>query len=279
MNPGLSGEAAAGGVSQRVCRALAGMDVGLAAGLAALSWLSLHSWLRGEFWWAKLNVAGAVFYGPEVYTMGLSRATAAGFALLLVVYTALGLSFSLVARTEGYARNLMLALGWSAVWQLAAQRWFWPRLDAFGASYYPPLATLPAHLMMALCLARYAVRYRSLAAAFGDPAWSAALAEEAASGVEQGPEEESRPVGEEQPAVAAAVVEEAAGGGNPEHPEGAGTPQGTQFEEAQEPPARLLEAAPEGEESLRAGEAGASGGAGTEGQREAVGGEDEKADC
>lgn len=279
MNPGLSGEAAAGGVSQRVCRALAGMDVGLAAGLAALSWLSLHSWLRGEFWWAKLNVAGAVFYGPEVYTMGLSRATAAGFALLLVVYTVLGLMFSLVARSEGYARNLMLSLGWSAVWQLAAQMWFWARLDAFGPSYFPPLATLPAHLMMALCLARYAVRYRSLALAFGDAAWAGALAAEAEAGAEQVPEEGSQTLGEEPPAAEAVVVEEAAGGGDPEHLEGAGRPQGKGFEEAQEPPARLTEAALSGEDGLPAGEAGASGGAGTEARREAIGGQDEKADC
>jgi hypothetical protein len=215
MNPGLSGEEAGGGVSERVCRALAGMDVGLAAGLAALSWLALHSWLRGEFWWAKLNVAGAVFYGPKVYTMGLGRATAAGFALLVVVYTALGLLFALAARSAGYARNLVLALGWSAVWQLAAQRWFWPRLDVFGPAYFPPLATLPAHLLMALCLARYAVRYRSLAAAFGAPAWAAALAEEAAGGVEQEPEPRARPEeaalsGEDSEAAEAAG---AAGGG------------------------------------------------------------------
>lgn len=170
MNPGLAGEAEAGGVPARVCRLLAGMDVGLSAALAVLTWLLVHSWLRGEYWWAKLNVAGALFYGPEVYRMGVGRATLAGFALLVVVYSLLGLLYAMVAKTEGYGRNLLTALVWCAVWHLVAERWFWPGMDVFGPAYFPTLATLPAHLITALCLARFGVRYASLAASFGAPA-------------------------------------------------------------------------------------------------------------
>lgn len=217
MNPGLSGGEAEGGVSRKLCRVLSGVDVGLSAAVAVLCWLVFHSWLKGEFWWAKLNVAGALFYGPGVYSMGLGRATVAGFALLMVVYTSLGTLFSWVARSEGYARNLMLALAWSGVWHLVAQRWFWPGLDAFGPLYFPVLATLPAHLIAALCLARYAARYRSLALSFGDAEWASALAEEpagvvmmesaeppeeaAAEGAGSGPEPEKRGA-EEVPAPA-----------------------------------------------------------------------------
>lgn len=189
MNDGMSGEAAAGGVSPKVCRVLCGVDVGLSAALAVLSWLMLHSWLRGEFWWAKLNVAGAYFYGPEVYAMGVGRATAAGFALLLVVYTAVGALFAAVARSEGFARNLLLALGWAAAWHASAQRWLWPGLDAFGPSYFPMLVTVPAHLMTALCLSRFASRYRSLALSFGDPEWVSGLVEEPPQAVQEGDEE------------------------------------------------------------------------------------------
>ncbi len=249
MNPGLSGEAAEGGVSRKVCRFLSGVDVGLSAALAVLSWLVLHSWLRGEYWWAKLNVAGALFYGPAVYTMGLGWATVAGFALLLVVYTLLGLAYAGVARTEGFARNLLLALGWSAVWHMAAQRWFWPGLDAFGSSYFPAQATLPAHLIAALCLARFGVRYRSLALAFGDPEWATALAEEPAGVVMQAPEEAARELREAAPEAGAEAPERAAG-----EPSGSG-------------------AGPE------TGDGEDDGAGSPEARREDVGRKDERADC
>jgi len=148
------------------------MDVGLGCAVAVLSWHMFHSWLRGEFWWAKLNVAGAVFYGSEVYSMGLGRATLAGFALLFVLYCLLGIGFSLFARTRGFTRNVILACLWMLSWQILSQRFFWRALDAFGPSYYPLLATLPGHLLAALSLSRFATRFQSLALTFGDSCWS-----------------------------------------------------------------------------------------------------------
>jgi len=167
------------GLSRNACRFLTGLDVGLSAAIAALSWLAFHSWLRGEYWWAKLNVAGALFYGPKVYLMGLSRASVAGFAVLFVVYTGLGVLFSRMARQEGFFRNLLMGCLLGMSWHIFAQRFFWPLLDLSGPAYYPVLATLPAHLIVGLCLARFSARFRSLAAAFGDPSWAADLVQPA----------------------------------------------------------------------------------------------------
>jgi hypothetical protein len=179
VNREVPDEPISSGLSWKACRFLTGLDVGLSAAIAALSWLAFHSWLRGEYWWAKLNVAGALFYGPKVYLMGLSRASLAGFALLFVVYTGLGVLFSRMARQEGFFRNLLLGCLLGMSWHIFAQRFFWPLLDLSGPAYYPVLATLPAHLIVGLCLARFSGRFRSLAAAFGDPSWAAVLAEPA----------------------------------------------------------------------------------------------------
>lgn len=194
-----------GGLSRAACRWLAGVDVGLAAALSALTWFMFHSWLRGEFWWAKLNVAGAIFYGPRVYLMGLGRASLAGFSALLIIYVVLGALFSVLARERGYARNLMLALLWAMGWHLVFQKLLWRSLDAFGPAYFPIPATMPAHLVCALCLSRFASRFQSLALSFGNPAWTEEFAEAAAV----------KPA----PPLAAAIPAEAEGEGTEIRPE------------------------------------------------------------
>jgi len=155
---------------------LAGLDTGIVAGLPALAWLLFHSWLRGEPWWAKLNVVGSLFFGESVYTMGLSRASLAGGALLLVGYGLLGVVFGLIARLRGIGRNLILGLLFAIAWQLACQQYLLRLVSSFAPAYFPPLSTLPAQLMFALGLARFSGRFQSLAADWGDRSWAPAWA-------------------------------------------------------------------------------------------------------
>lgn len=165
------------GISERLCRVIAGVDTGFAGGVVVIAWFLFHSWLRGEFWWAKLNVAGALFYGSPVYTMGFGRASLAGASLLLVLYAALGALFGLVARTHGFTRNLLLGMLLAMAWQFVSDRYFWRRLDSFGPAYFPALSTLPAHLIFGLSLSRYAARFRVLALTFGDSSWAGSYME------------------------------------------------------------------------------------------------------
>ena len=175
MQPTAEDEASGSGLSPTAIRMLAGLESGVIAGLPAVTWLMFHSWLRGEPWWAKLNVAGALFFGGAVYTMGLSRASLAGFALLLAGYAFLGIVFGLLARPRGVARNLILGLLLAMAWQLACQQYVLRLIDPSAPAYFPPLSTLPAQLMFGLGLGRFAPRFQALASDWGDPSWAHAL--------------------------------------------------------------------------------------------------------
>lgn len=175
MQPAPDALPSAPGLSERLCRFLAGLDTGLAGAVVVISWLLFHSWLTGDFWWAKLNVAGALFYGNSAYTMGLSRASAAGAALLLIVYASLGGLLGLLTRPRGFTRDLLVGMLVAMAWHLFAQRFFWRRLDPFGPAYFPVLATLPAHLIFGISLSRYAARFYHVAATFGNSVWSIPL--------------------------------------------------------------------------------------------------------
>ncbi|HEY3441336.1 MAG TPA: hypothetical protein VGK29_11310 [Paludibaculum sp.] len=174
MQPTSEGETSRTGLSPIAIRLLAGLDTGVVAGLPALAWLLFHSWLRGEQWWAKLNVAGALFFGESVYSMGLSRASLAGGALLVVGYGLLGAVFGLIARPRGIARNLILGFLLAIAWQLACQKYLLRLVNPFAPAYFPPLSTLPAQLMFGLGLARFSGRFQSLAADWGDSSWAPA---------------------------------------------------------------------------------------------------------
>lgn len=198
MQPTAEDETSGTGLSPIAVRMLAGLDTGIVAGLPALAWLLLHSWLRGELWWAKLNVAGSIFFGESVYTMGLSRASLAGGALLVVGYGLLGVVFGLIARPRGIGRNLILGLLFAIAWQLACQQYLLRLVSAFAPAYFPPLSTLPAQLMFALGLARFSGRFRSLAADWGDPSWAPAWVQipeyvPAAASGEAGPADAEEP--------------------------------------------------------------------------------------
>jgi hypothetical protein len=151
---------------------MAGFDVGISGAVLCVTWLGFHSWLRGDFWWAKFNVAGGLFFGGNVYSMGFGRATLAGIAVLIALYASVGVAFGLLARTRGFARNLLLGLVVALLWHILADRFVWRRFDPFALAYYPSLATLPAHLLLAINFSRFSARFGSLALTFGSPGWS-----------------------------------------------------------------------------------------------------------
>jgi hypothetical protein len=164
------------GLSPAWCRVLAGLDTGVAAAIPLILWLIVHSVLRGEHWWAKLNVFGALFFGPGVYGMGLGKATVAGACVALVGYSLLGAVFGLLARPSGQIRNLLLATAMILSWQALADLYLWSKLDVYAPAYLPPLATLPGHLIYALSMTRFPRRLQALGVTFGD-AQAAALFE------------------------------------------------------------------------------------------------------
>lgn len=173
MSTPQEGSPGAEGISVRICRLLAGLDIGFAGGVAVIVWFVIHSRMSGELWWSKLNVAGGLFYGGKVYSMGLGRATLAGASLLLVIYALAAAVFAQLAPVKGYARNALLALLYSAGVQMAFDRFLWPRMESFAPSFFAFQVTLAGHLLYALSLTRFPGRFRALALTFGDPAWAA----------------------------------------------------------------------------------------------------------
>jgi hypothetical protein len=145
-------------------RLAAGVETSVPASLCSLIWFGWHSRLIGEPWWSKFNVAAAPFLGNCVFYSGLGWATVAGAALLVLVYSLVGIVFAFLAGGGGAARGLLRAALWMACWHIFSQRYFWPLLDPDAPSYFPISATLPAHAATAILLARLAPAYRRLRA-------------------------------------------------------------------------------------------------------------------
>lgn len=165
------GEPLSGGLSERACRILAGLESGVIGGILVLIWLSFMARMQGDYWWAKWNVAGALFYGDRVYSMGWGRASLAGAAWLLLVYALIGVVFSLLARVRGYGFNLLLAWTIALLWHQSAELLLWHRVNPGAPRYFAAGVMLPAHLMFGAVLLRFTPRFRRISALLGDPAW------------------------------------------------------------------------------------------------------------
>jgi hypothetical protein len=156
------------GLSPVLCRAAAGLDTGTTGGVLVLLWVVLQGVVAGQYWWAKLNVVSAVFYGDAVFHMGLGRASLAGAALLLVVYALLGVGFALTGVAGGFSRMLIRATVFVLAWHLVADRWVWRQFHPFAPLYYGSFGMLPAHALYLLALSRTGRRFRALAGLLGD---------------------------------------------------------------------------------------------------------------
>lgn len=177
-------------------RLAAAVETAVPASLAAVLWFAIHSFMLREPWWSKFNVAAGPFFGDRVFYLGLGRATVAGAALLVVLYSLSGMLYGLLASGRSVARAFALAAVWLASWHFLAQHFLWPRLHPAAPPYFPMTATVPAHLAAAILLARFPDVFRRLSAfgPDGAPVTEAAAAREepatgdGSEGFEAGPE-------------------------------------------------------------------------------------------
>ena len=93
-----------------------------------LGWFILHSLLRKEYWWSRFNVAGGLFYGPEVYHSGLGRATLSGAAVLLLYYCLAGMVFGWLADPASRLRTLLRAALSAGLLHAFASFCLWPAM-------------------------------------------------------------------------------------------------------------------------------------------------------
>lgn len=153
-----------------LCRLWAGLECGVGGGVLILAWFVLHALARKELWWSKFNVAGGLFYGPQVYHSGLSRATLSGAAALLLFYCLAGALFGWLANPFTLRRTMLLALVYIGLLHGFASFRLWPSMGPFAPLWFPWSVTLPADLMLLLALSRFPLCYRRLAEAFRTPA-------------------------------------------------------------------------------------------------------------
>ena len=146
-----------------MCRLWAGLQCGVGGGVLILAWFILHSLARREYWWSRFNVAGGLFYGPEVYHSGLSRATLSGAAALLFYYCVAGICFGWLADPASRLRTLLRAALWAGLLHAFASFCVWPAMGVFAPLWFAWKTTLPADLLLLLALARFPIHYRRLA--------------------------------------------------------------------------------------------------------------------
>jgi len=145
------------------CRLWAGLQCGVGGGVLILVWFILNSLARKEYWWSRFNVAGGLFYGPEVYHSGLSRATLSGAALLLLYYCLAGMVFGWLADPASRLRTMLRAALSVALLHAFASFCLWPAMGAFAPLWFGWKTTLPADLLLLLALARFPIFYSQLA--------------------------------------------------------------------------------------------------------------------
>ncbi len=150
------------GLAAFLVRLWAGLECGVAGGVLILAWFALHALARREPWWSRFNVAGGWFYGPQIYHSGLSRATLAGAAALLLFYCLAGALFGLLADPSSGRRTLARALLCVGLLHGFASYSLWPSMGLFAALWFPWGVTLPADLILLIALSRFTLFYGRL---------------------------------------------------------------------------------------------------------------------
>jgi hypothetical protein len=139
--------------------ALGGLETGVSGALAMLAWLAVASiWYRRTVWWIP-NLFASAFYGGPAILYRFTKYTAAGIALDVFVYGALGCGFGLVWRAErGGARLLWtgMAVGLAA-WYLLF-RVVWSGVSPTAHLYTPDRQILIGNIIYGLMLTRFPKR-------------------------------------------------------------------------------------------------------------------------
>ncbi|HNY39958.1 MAG TPA: hypothetical protein PKJ41_06170 [Bryobacteraceae bacterium] len=164
------------GFAPWVCRAAAGLDCGFIGAAAVLVWLICASVAGGGFWFSRLNLGAAPFFGDLVFSSGAGRHTLIGAALLLLLYSLLGAVYAFLPASRDGWLNLLTALGYAGLIHLCADAWLWKTLHPFAPPYFAPLAVAPAHLLYGLALWRFPERLRGLTTSLGNERSTALLA-------------------------------------------------------------------------------------------------------
>jgi hypothetical protein len=150
-------------------RVLVGVESGVCAAVAMLSFFVLNSQREHLRWWAMPNLLGSIFYGNSVFRLGPGKATLAGVAVVFFSCGLLGALHALLAgRLKGFWRAAVMGAALAMLWHsLMFSSLFGSRIRLL-ATYAPQPTTFVAHLMAGFLLGRTPWRFRLLREQFAD---------------------------------------------------------------------------------------------------------------
>jgi hypothetical protein len=135
---------------------LSGLETGVLAVLAMLTWLGVASvWDRHSFW-TPPNLLAAAFYGESALRNHFTVQTFSGLGLYLVLYGAFGIVFGLAIRDRNASLRITCLgiLAAIAVYYVFFA-WIWTRLDPLLVMYTHDRPMFAGHVLFGAILGRY----------------------------------------------------------------------------------------------------------------------------
>jgi hypothetical protein len=136
--------------------ALSGLETGVLATLAMLSWLGVSSmWYRRTFWTAA-NLLAAIFYRESALHNQFNIHTFSGLGLYFVIYGTLGMLFGLsVQNRPASLRITCIGILAAVAFYFLLFGWVWKTLDPLLVLYTHDRPMFAGHLLFGLILGRY----------------------------------------------------------------------------------------------------------------------------
>lgn len=135
---------------------LAGLQAGMLAALWMLAWLGVSAaWQRSSFWTAE-NLLASTFFGGAAIRSGFGSTTFSGLALFLLVYSALGGLFAIVARGRlSRLRLVLVSLVLGIAWYYLFYDVICRTVSPLVTLLYAERPTLLGHVIYGGLLARF----------------------------------------------------------------------------------------------------------------------------
>ncbi len=154
--------AAAGRLTRFAVRILAGLQLGIFAGLLILTWIVFGAMLAGVPVWLIPNNLASFFYGPQSVRSDFGLYTCAGMALLLVECAAAAMPLALWAPRVRWRTALAGSLVYSFGLMWAANRLIWPSVSPHLPGMVPSFIVWMGFLILAFCLSFIPFEVREL---------------------------------------------------------------------------------------------------------------------
>jgi hypothetical protein len=144
---------------------LAGLSAGMFGALAMLAWLGVASVYYRRSFWAVPNLLASTFHGEGALRWGFASTTPVGVAIFLLIYSALGSLFGLIAQDRTTpARTALIGMIVALGWYYVSFGPLWTAINPLVPLYVQDRPLLAGHLIYGGLLGRmpsYLRRLRS----------------------------------------------------------------------------------------------------------------------